>query len=285
MSIVVTGATGSLGSHVVRHLLDRGVDPSEVVAGGRREERLAELAGEHGVRTARIDYGDPASLDAAFDAGDRALLISGSEVGRRVEQHRNVVEAADRAGVALLAYTSILQADQNPVSLAEEHRATEALLGATDVPTVLLRNGWYLENYTGQIPTYLQTGAVIGATSGGRIAAATRADFAEAAAAVVAEGDHAGRTYELGGESFTLAELASAISSASDQEVTSQDLSLAAFRQALADAGLPGPVVAMLVSADAAIAAGALDTASTDLTDLLGRRPTTMPEAVSAALG
>ena len=285
MSIVVTGATGSLGGHVVRHLLDRGVDPSEVVAGGRREGRLAELADEHGVRTARIDYEDPASVDAVFAAGDRVLLISGSEVGRRVEQHRNVIEAADRAGVALLAYTSILQADDNPVSLAEEHRATEAQLAGASVPTVLLRNGWYLENYTGQLPTYLHTGSVIGATGGGRIAAATRDDFAAAAAAVLADGDPTRSTYELGGESFTLEELAAAISSASGQDVGHQDLPLAAFRKALTDAGLPGPVVAMLVSADAAIAAGALDTASTDLADLLGRRPTTMPDAVAAALG
>lgn len=284
MSIVVTGATGALGSHVIAHLLDRGVPPGDVVAAGRNEQRLAELA-ERGVRTKHLDYDDPATLEAAFSEGDRVLLVSGSDVGIRIAQHRNVVEAAARGGVALLAYTSILNADDNPVSLAEDHRATEAALLAAEVPTVMLRNGWYLENYTAQVPTYQQTGSVLGAAGDGRIAAATRADFAEAAAAVLAGGDHAGRVYELGGESFTLADLAAAVADATGQPVAHRGVPLAEFRQTMAQVGLPGPVVAMLTSAEAAIAAGALDTASTDLADLIGHRPTTMREAVTAAAG
>lgn len=283
MSIVVTGATGALGGHVVSHLLDRGVPPDEVVAGGRDSQRLEALA-DRGVRTARMDYDEPATLDAALSEGDRLLFVSGSEVGRRVLQHRTVVDAAARAGVALLAYTSILNADDNPVSLAEEHRATEAMLAASGLPTVLLRNGWYLENYTGQVSTYLQTGAVLGAAGEGRIAAATRSDFAEAAAAVLVDGDHAGQVYELGGASFTLGELADAISAATGQGVAHRDVSLAEFKQTMAQLGLPGPVVAMLVSAEAAIAAGSLDTTSTDLAELIGHPPTTMPDAVAGAV-
>jgi NAD(P)H dehydrogenase (quinone) len=282
MSLVVTGATGALGSHVITHLLDRGAPPTEVVAGGRNAQRLAALA-DRGVRTARMDYDDPASLEAAFGEGDRVLLVSGSEVGQRVAQHRNVVDAAVSSGVALLAYTSILNADDNPVSLAEEHRATESVLTASGLPTVLLRNGWYLENYTGQLATYQQTGSILGAAGDGRIAAATRFDFAEAAAVVLAEGEHSGRVYELGGEPFTLAQLADAITTVTDQNVAYRDVSLAELRQTLSQLGLPGQVVAMLVSADAAIASGALDTTSTDLAELIGRRPTTMHDAVSAA--
>ena len=177
MSIVVTGATGTLGGHVATHLLDRGVPPDEVVAGGRDEQRLGALA-ERGVRTARIDYDDPATLDDAFGSGDRVLLISGSQVGRRVIQHHHVVQAAARAGVALVAYTSILNADDNPVSLAEDHRFTEQALVASGVPAVMLRNGWYLENYTDQLATYQQAGAVLGASGDGRISAAKGSDFA-----------------------------------------------------------------------------------------------------------
>lgn len=282
MSFVVTGASGALGSHVITHLLDRGVAPQEVVAGGRNMQRLAALA-DRGIPTARMDYDDPATLDAAFSQGDRLLLVSGSEVGQRVAQHRNVVEAAARAGVALVAYTSILNADDNPVSLAEEHRATEAELAASGLPTVLLRNGWYLENYTDQLSTYQQTGSVLGAAGDGRIAAATRSDFAESAAVVLAGDDHAGQVYELGGEPFTLAQLADAVSTVTGQDVAHRDVSLAEFRQTLSQLGLPGPVVAMLVSADAAIAAGALDTTSTDLADLIGHAPTTVRDAVAAA--
>ena len=283
MSIVVTGATGALGTHVITHLLDRGVPASEVVAGGRDEQQLAALS-DRGVRSARMDYDDPASLDTALGEGDRLLLISGSAVGHRIAQHRNAIDAAARAGVALIAYTSILNADDNPVSLAEDHRATESLLAASGLPTTLLRNGWYLENYTGQLETYQQTGSVLGATGDGRIAAATRSDFAEAAAAVLAGGDHAGQVYELGGQPFTLAELAEAVASASGQDVTHRDVTLLELRQTLGQVGLPAPVVAMLVSADAAIAAGALTTSSTDLTELIGHPPTTMQDAVTAAL-
>ncbi len=187
--------------------------------------------------------------------------------------------------MAFVAYTSILNADDNPVSLAEEHRSTESALAASGLPTALLRNGWYLENYTGQLPTYQQTGSVLGAAGDGRIAAATRADLAEAVAAVLAGGDHAGKVYELGGEAFTLGELAGTVSTVTGQDVAHADVSLAEFRQILNQLGLPGAVVALLVSADAAIAAGALDTASTDLADLIGHRPTTMPDAVAAAHG
>lgn len=282
MPIVVTGATGALGSHVVSHLLDRGVQPEEVVAGGRNEERLTALA-DRGVRTARMDYDDPATLDAVLREGDRLLLVSGTEVGHRIAQHRTVVEAAVRAGVGLVAYTSILNADDNPVSLAEDHRATESVLAASGLPTVVLRNGWYLENYTGQLGTYQQTGSVLGAAGDGRIAAATRSDFAEAAAAVLADGDHAGRVYELGGTSFTLAELAHAVATATGQDVAHRNVSLAEFRRTMSEVGMPGSVVAMLVSAEAAIAAGALATDSADLAELIGRQPTTMRDAVAAA--
>lgn len=284
MSVVVTGATGALGSSVVSHLLDRGVPPQDIVAGGRDKERLATL-GERGVRTARIDYDDSATLDAVLSEGDRVLLVSATEVGHRIAQHRNVVEAAARAGVALIAYTSILNADDNPVSLAEDHRATESILAASGVPTALLRNGWYLENYTGQLSTYRQTGAVLGAAGDGRIAAATRADFAQAAAAVLAHGDHAGRVYELGGASFALADLARAVSDAAGEDIIHRDVSLQEFRRTLSQFGMPGPVVALLVSAEAAIAAGALDTDSTDLEELIGHPPMSMPEAVAAAAG
>lgn len=282
MSLVVTGATGALGSHVITHLLDHGTPPEEMVAGGRNMQQLAALA-DHGVRTARMDYDEPATLDAALSEGDRLLFVSGSEVGQRVAQHGNVVEAAAKAGVALVAYTSILNAEDNPASLAVEHRATEAVLAASGLPTVLLRNGWYLENYIGQLSTYQQTGSILGAAGDGRIAAATRSDFAEAAALVLAGDDHAGQVYELGGEPFTLAQLAEAVSAATGQHIAHRDVSFAEFRKMLSQLGLPGPVVAMLVSAEAAIAAGALDTTSTALADLIGRPPTTMRDAVATA--
>ena len=175
MSIVITGATGQLGRHVVEGLLERNVPAGEVVATGRSVEKLAGLAGR-GVQVKALDYADASSVAAALKGARKLLLISGSEVGQRVEQHRTVIEAAKAEGVELLAYTSIANADSTGMKLAAEHQATEAILRESGVPFVLLRNGWYLENYTGQMSTYQQTGSVLGAAGDGRIAAATRLD-------------------------------------------------------------------------------------------------------------
>jgi NAD(P)H dehydrogenase (quinone) len=203
MTIVVTGATGQLGRLVVESLLRRGASPTDVVATGRDEARLAELA-TSGVRTAVTDYGDAASLAAAFQGADRVLLISGSEVGQRLPQHTSVVEAAKAAGVRQLLYTSISHADTAQMALATEHRETERVIRESGIPFTFLRNSWYLENYLSQVPTYLEHG-VVGATRGGRISAATRADYADAAAVALLADDSAGQVLELGGPSFTLA--------------------------------------------------------------------------------
>jgi len=209
MSIVVTGATGQLGRLAVEALLERGVPAAEVVATGRRTEVLADLAAR-GVVVRHADYDDVTSLKAAFDGAERLLLVSGSEVGQRVRQHGNAVAAAQAAGVGFVAYTSIVRADTSTLLLAEEHRATEQLLAAAGVPHALLRNSWYIENYTGQLPVHLAHG-IAGAAGDGAVSAATRADYAAAAAAVVATDGHAGAVYELGGAPFGVAGIAEAV--------------------------------------------------------------------------
>jgi NAD(P)H dehydrogenase (quinone) len=281
VSIVVTGATGHLGRLVVESLLDRGVPAGDVVATGRRVEALAELA-DRGVDVRGADYGDPSSLRAAFDGADRLLLVSGSEVGRRVEQHRNAITAAREAGVGLLAYTSITRADTSRMLLAGEHRATEQALAGSGVPHVLLRNSWYLENYTAQLPTYLAHG-VTGATDGGRVSAAARADYAEAAAAVLTGAATAGAVYELGGEPFTMTELAAAVSAATGRQVAYTDLPVEQYRQVLVGAGLPEPVAATLADSDRGIAEGELLVEGDDLARLIGRPPTSLRQALDTA--
>lgn len=282
MTIVVTGATGQLGHLAVEALLRRGADPQDVVATGRDAAKLAPLA-DLGVRTAVADYTDPESLRAAFEGADTVLLVSGSEVGQRVDQHRNVVEAATDAGVSLLAYTSIPRADTNDMALAREHRATEELIRESGLPFTFLRNSWYLENYLPQIPTYLEHG-VVGAAGDGRISGATRADYADAAAAAVLAGDSAGRIYELGGESFTLADLAAAIADASGKDVAAADVSVEQLTDILVGAGLPRGYAEILADADAGIARGELEVTTGDLERLIGRRPTSYREAVADAV-
>ena len=189
--IVVTGATGQLGRLVIQSLLTK-LPAAQIVAAVRQPERAADLA-ELGVQVRQADYTKPATLDAAFQGAEKVLLISSSEVGQRTAQHKNVIDAAKRAGVSLLAYTSLLHANRSPLGLAAEHQATEALLEESGLPHVLLRNGWYTENYLASIPPALQHGAYIGSAGEGRIASAARADYAEAAAAVLTLAGQAGK--------------------------------------------------------------------------------------------
>ncbi|MBM6400254.1 SDR family oxidoreductase [Phycicoccus sonneratiae] len=285
MTIVVTGATGHLGHLVVEALLRRGADPAQVVATGRDLAKVADLAAR-GVRTVASDYTDPESLRAAFAGADRVLLVSGNEIGQRLPQHTNAVEAAKDAGVDLLAYTSIPQADTSGMQLAAEHLATEQVIRDSGLPWVFLRNSWYLENYLPQLPTWLEHGAILGAAGDGRVSAATRADYADAAAAVLLDPATTGGTvHELGGSSaFTLAELAAAVTEATGTDVAYRDLSEADLTDALADAGLPRPYAAVLADSDRGIARGALEVTSGDLERLIGRPPTTMAHALADAV-
>ncbi len=280
-SIVVTGATGQLGRLVVTSLLHKGVPASDVVALGRDEARLAELA-DLGVTTRRVDYADAAAVREALEGAELVLLISGSEVGRRVAQHQSVIDAAKDAGVSLIAYTSIANADTSGLALAEEHSATERAIVASGLPYTLLRNSWYLENYTGQLPTYLEHGTVLGSAGDGRVSAATRADLAEAAATALLADDPK-PVYELGGAAFTLTELAETVTEVTGQTVAYADVPAEELTKALVGAGLPEEYAAILADGDLGLARGELYVDATDLEGLLGRPATTLADALRAA--
>ena len=287
--ILVTGATGRLGLLVVNELL-RTLPASQIAALVREKSDVARAKAAalraDGVQTRDADYNDPAALRAAMAGVERLLLISGSELGLRVQQHRNAIEAAQASDVSLIAYTSVLRADRSPLSLADEHRRTEEMLARSGVPFVLLRNGWYTENMMSSIPAALVSGELPGATGAGRIASASRADYAAAAAAVMIARDGLGiRTYELAGDAaYTLAELAAEVSRQSGRAVGYTDLPEAEFRARLAAAGLPDPLATLLASSHAAVAGGALFDDAHDMSQLIGRPTTTMAASVGAAL-
>ena len=285
MSVVVTGATGQLGRLTVEALLRRGVPATDVVATGRDTAGIKDLA-DRGVVVRRADFADQDSLSAAFAGADKLLLISASvPVDERVANHRRAIDAALAAGVSLVAYTSTLRADTAATVIGATHRATEEYLRERRVPSVLLRNGWYLENYTGQLPLILQNGTVIGAVGEGRISAASRADYAEAAAVVLTTEGHAGAVYELGGaEAFTLSQLAAAISAAAGKQITYTDLPAQELARVLAGAGLPAGLAEVLADADLGLSRGELFTDSGDLGRLIGRPTTSLAHAVAAAL-
>lgn len=281
MSLVVTGATGQLGRLVVTSLLEKGVDADRIIATARDTTRLADLA-DRGVQVRHADYNDPTSLKEAFAGADRVLLVSSNEIGQRLAQHQNVIDAAQDAGVELLAYTSIANADSSGNSLAKEHHATEQAIVASGLPHTFLRNSWYLENYTDQLATYLEHGVVLGAAGEGRVSAAPRAEFAEAAAAALLT-ESPQEVYELGGAAFSLTELAATVTEVSGKEVAYNDLPADVLDQTLAGIGLPAEVAAMLADADAGLSRGELFVEPTDLAGLLGRPATTLADALRAA--
>lgn len=281
--IVVTGATGQLGRLVIAELLQR-LPAAQIVAAVRNPERAGDLA-QRGVVVRHADYDRPETLAGALKGARRLLLISSSEVGRRVPQHRAAIEAAAGAGVELLAYTSLLHADTTPLGLGAEHRATEALLAASGIPCAVLRNGWYTENYTAAIPAALQHGALLGSAGAGRISSAARADYAAAAAAVLTGDDQAGRVYELAGdESWTLAALAAEISRQSGKVVAYRDLPEADYKAALVAAGLPEPFAALLADSDVGASNGGLFDDGRQLSRLIGRPTTLLAAMVERAL-
>ena len=277
--IAITGATGQLGQHVIESLL-KTVPASQIVAIVRNPAKATALS-QQGITVRQADYSDEAALTAALQGIDKLLLISSSEVGQRASQHRNVINAAKAAHVKFIAYTSLLHADTSPLGLADEHVATEKMLSESGIAYALLRNGWYTENYLASAPAALEHGVFIGAAGEGKIASATRADYAAAAARVISEDGHAGKTYELAGDAgWTLSQLAAELAKQSGKKVVYQNLSEADFAAALKGIGLPAGLADMLADSDTGASKGGLFDDSHTLSKLIGRPTTSLADSV-----
>ncbi|AYL68803.1 MULTISPECIES: SDR family oxidoreductase [Citrobacter] len=277
--IAITGATGQLGQHVIESLL-KTVPASQIVAIVRNPAKATALS-QQGITVRQADYSDEAAFSTALQGIDKLLLISSSEVGQRAPQHRNVINAAKAAHVKFIAYTSLLHADTSPLGLADEHVATEKMLAESGIAYALLRNGWYTENYLASAPAALEHGVFIGAAGEGKIASATRADYAAAAARVISEEGHAGKTYELAGDAgWTLSQLAAELAKQSGKKVVYQNLSEADFAAALKGFGLPAGLAEMLADSDVGASKGGLFDDSHTLSKLIGRPTTSLADSV-----
>ncbi|AUV45499.1 SDR family oxidoreductase [Citrobacter freundii complex sp. CFNIH9] len=277
--IAITGATGLLGQHVIESLL-KTVPASQIVAIVRNPAKATALS-QQGITVRQADYSDEAAFTTALQGIDKLLLISSSEVGQRAPQHRNVINAAKAAHVKFIAYTSLLHADTSPLGLADEHVATEKMLAESGIAYALLRNGWYTENYLASAPAALEHGVFIGAAGEGKIASATRADYAAAAARVISEDGHAGKTYELAGDAgWTLSQLAAELAKQSGKKVVYQNLSEADFAAALKSVGLPAGLADMLADSDTGASKGGLFDDSHTLSKLIGRPTTSLSDSV-----
>ncbi|QSQ22070.1 SDR family oxidoreductase [Pyxidicoccus parkwayensis] len=280
--ILVTGATGKLGRLVVEELLKK-VPASQVAVGVRNPAKAGDFA-SRGVQVRQADYSKPETLGAALAGVDKVLLISGNEVGQRAPQHKAVVDAAKKAGVKLLAYTSILRADTTGMALGKEHKATEEAIRASGVPFVFLRNGWYFENYTENLGPALAHNALLGSAGEGRIAAATRADYAAAAVVVLTTPGHENKVYELAGDvPFTMAELAAEVSRKAGRTIAYNNLPAQQYQGILVGAGVPGPFAEILADSDVGVTRGELNDNSGTLRKLIGRPTTPLADAVAVA--
>lgn len=281
--IAITGATGHLGQWVIKKLLETH-NAQDLVAIVRNPAKAQALA-DKGVQVREADYGNPAALASALQGVEKLLLISSSEVGQRAVQHRNIIDAAKSAGVKLIAYTSLLRANTSPLGLHVEHMDTENYLAQSGVPFVLLRNGWYSENYLASVPAALEHGAFIGSAGEGKIASASREDYAEAAAKVLSLDNQAGKVYELAGDNaWTLAELAEKISALTGKTVAYHNLSEADFAAALQGAGLPEGFARLLADSDVGASKGGLFDDSRQLSQLIGRPTTSIDDSLKAVL-
>ena len=280
MTIAITGATGQLGRLVVGKLKEK-VSPSEIIALARNTAKASDL----GVTVREANYDQPATLEQALSGVETLLLISSSEVGKRAAQHRNVIKAAKNTGVKRIVYTSLLHADTSVLSLAEEHRATEAELKESGIPYTILRNGWYSENYAGSIPGALAGGAFIGSAGEGKISSATRPDFAEAAVVVLTGEGHEGKIYELAGDdAYTLSDLAAEVTRQTGKTISYKNLSEADYAATLTGFGLPEGLAQAIAGWDADASQGALFDDSRQLSALIGRPTTSLSTVVADAL-
>lgn len=280
MKIAITGATGKLGRIVVSKLKEK-ISADNIIALVRSSQKAEDL----GVEAREADYEKPESLDAALKGIDTLLLISSSEIGKRDAHHQNVIDAAKKNGVKWIVYTSLLHADTSTIGLAAEHVASEAALKESGIPFTILRNGWYTENYAGSIPGAIASGAFLGSAGDGKISAASRKDFAEAAVAVLTTGGHQGKVYEFAGdEAFTLTELAAEISKQTGKDIPYKNLPVDEYANALISFGLPGGLAHVIAGWDISTSKGDLFDDGKQLSKLIGRPTTPVAEAVAEAV-
>jgi NAD(P)H dehydrogenase (quinone) len=280
MSILVTAASGHLGRLVLDSLLDRGVQPATIRAGARRPETLAEYAAR-GVEVVPLDYADAGSVTAALDGVEKVLLISGSEVGQRVAQHANVIDAAAAAGVQQLVYTSAPRATSSDLVLAPEHKATEELVAASGLPATILRNNWYTENYAQDLEVAREHGVLVTSAGDGRVPSASRADYAAAAAVVLTTEGHVGQVYELAGDvAWDFPTLVATMAEVLGREVVLQQLTPEERVAQLTEVGLDAGTAGFVAALEGNIRDGALDHTDGTLSRLIGRPTTPLIEGL-----
>ncbi|MFD2630064.1 SDR family oxidoreductase [Oceanobacillus kapialis] len=280
MKLLVTGATGKLGSKVVNALLEQ--IPADQLAVSVRNPEKAEGLRAQGVEVRQGDFDHPESLDIAFAGVDRLLIISADgDNDTRIKQHTNAVAAAERAGVNFIAYTSLANATESKNLMAPPHVATEAAIVKTGIPYAFLRNNWYLENETDSIKGAMAGAPWVTSAGNGKVGWATQHDYAEAAAKVLAEDDHKHATYELSGPLYTQEELVKALGEVLGKEIPVHQVNDEEYAEVMKQVGVPDFAIPVVVGIQESIRNGSLAVESNDFEKVLGRPVTPLKEALS----
>ncbi|MFS0560594.1 SDR family oxidoreductase [Terribacillus sp. 179-K 1B1 HS] len=279
MKILVTGATGKLGSKVVKKLLE--TVPAEDIAVSVRNPEKAVSLRTQGVEIRRGDFDEPALLDEAFAGIDRLLLISADgDNETRIRQHTQAVEAAVKANVKFIAYTSLVNAQESDLFLAPTHKATEQAIMDTGIPYTFLRNNWYFENEAASIQGVLAGAPWVTSAGDGKVGWALQQDYAEAAAAVLSGEGHENKIYELSGPLLSQEEIAAEVGKVLGKDVQVQQVDDQAYTGVMKEAGVPDFLLPMLVDIQKGIREGALEVASDDFEKLLGRPVTPLRKGI-----
>jgi uncharacterized protein YbjT (DUF2867 family) len=264
--IGVTGATGQVGSRVARRLAAAGVSQRLVVRDTTRAPVLPDS------EVVAIDgYRDSAGMRTAFSGISTLLLVSASEAVDRVEQHLLAADAAAAAGVGRIVYLSFMAAAPDATfTFARDHFHTEEGIRAGGLDFTFSRQSLYLD-----VMPFMATDSVIRGPAGdGRVAPVARDDVADSLVAMLTQGGHEGRTYNLTGpHALTMAEIAREISEATGQPVTFQNETLDEARASRAHYGAPAFEVEGWVTSYAAIAAGEMDVVTDTVRELTGHEP------------
>lgn len=280
MKIAITGATGQLGRLVINKLKEK-IPTDNMIALSRSVEKAKGLE----VEVREFDYEKPAMLKPALKGVDTLLLISASEIGKRFSQHKHIIEAAKSAGIKWIVYTSLLRTDNTSLDIGTEHKVTEKLLKESGIPFTILRNGWYTENYTSSVPGAIRGGALMGCAGNGKISGAARADYADAAAAVLTGKNHQGKIYELAGDNFfTLSDLAAEISRQTGKNIPYKNLSEKDYTSALKNFGVPEEFAKVIAGWDTAASKNDLFDDSHQLSRLTGKATTPLSVSVADAI-
>ncbi|ADN02716.1 SDR family oxidoreductase [Spirochaeta thermophila] len=279
MRIGITGAAGHLGRLVARFVLEQ--VPSRAVRLITRRPEALEGFQEKGVEVVKADFDRPETLEEAFRGVERLLVISTDAIGRRVTQHRHAAEAAKRAGVGLLVYTSSVNNDREFPRFMGEHRATEAILRELGIPHAILRNNLYAEFISGLVAQVGEDGVLELPADGGKVAWVAREDCARAAAVVLTGEGHEGKVYDITGPvPLGFEEVAGLLGEVLDRRVVYRSVEPAVFRERMAAAGAPGPLVDLMEDLYRGIASGTFDVVSDDVARLVGRPPLPAREVV-----